>query len=120
MSGCTQDSVIITTNALGLENGAEQTTLTVAKSDFSIIIVFFDFATILILLWFANWLDDRQKTYIEKYSDETIEMTDFTIRFNNLPSNQFFEGKEKKLRWALLDKISRILVDEKGIEEDPD
>ena len=47
-------------------------------------------------------------------------MTDFSIRFDNMPSNKYFEGQEKKLRWALLDKISRVLVDEKGEEEDPD
>ena len=43
-------------------------------------------------------------------------MTDFTIRFDHMPSNQYFEGKDKKLRWTLWDKISRILVDEKGLQ----
>lgn len=65
-------------------------------------------------------MEDRQKVYIEKYGDETIEMTDFTVRFATMPSNQFFEGKEKKLRWALYDKFSRVMADEAEIEEDPD
>ena len=37
-----------------------------------------------------------------------------------MPANKFFEGKEKKLKWALYDKISRILVDEAEVEEVPD
>ena len=47
----------------------------------------FDWVTIIILLWFVGWLDDRQKTYVEKYQNETIEMTDFTIRFEPMPAN---------------------------------
>jgi hypothetical protein len=95
-------------------------TTTIPKGNFSVMVVFFDFITILIFIWFASWLEDRQKTYINKYQDETIEMTDFTVRFGSMPSNKYFEAKEKKLLWALWDKISRVMIDEKGIEEDPD
>ena len=91
----------------------------IPKSNFSIFIVLFDWLTIIILLWYVGWLDDRQKTFVEKYQNETIEMPDFTIRFEKMPANRFFEGKEKKLKWALYDKISRILVDEAEAEEDP-
>ena len=41
--------------------------MVVPKSDFSIVVVLFDFVTILILIWFSYWLEDRQMNYIEKF-----------------------------------------------------
>jgi hypothetical protein len=50
---------------------------------------------------FVAFLDKRQKEYVERFCDETIEMTDFCIRFQNMPKNKEFEGSEMLLKARL-------------------
>ena len=102
VAGCKQDIVQI-------DNGSEEldsSDIELHKNDFGVFIIAWDFVTIIILLWFANFLDKRQKEYTTRFSDETIEMTDFGMRFQNMPKNKYFGGNQTKLRNKLWSKFS--------------
>ena len=48
-------------------------------------IVFFDIFTVIGLIIFAKVLLNTQQDYAEAFDRESIQMTDFTIRVQNLP-----------------------------------
>jgi hypothetical protein len=64
-------------------------------------VVFFDIISMIILVIFTRWLERRQIDYAEEFEDQTIQMNKFCLRFENLPANIFFEGKEEVLRAQL-------------------
>ena len=58
---------------------------TMAKSDFGLGVVLIDILVVIILIFFAYFLDARQRQYTSLFKDETIEMDDFGVRFENMP-----------------------------------
>ena len=80
VAGCEQETVVIDTDDIQ-QNGNNISEIEFQKNDFSVIIVAFDIITILILIWFAYFLEEKQKEFVENYEDETIQMTDFCVRF---------------------------------------
>ena len=56
-------------------------------------VVIFDIISILIIIIFVRWLEAKQNEYAEEYVDQTIQMNNFCLRFENLPINEIFEGK---------------------------
>lgn len=68
------------------------------KDDFGIFVVFVDFLVIITLICFIYILDARQNEYIAQFNDDTIMMSDYTIRVKNLPSDQKYQDKEELLR----------------------
>ena len=105
IAGCKQDTVAI---KLG-EDGVYQE---VNKNDFGIFVVVFDFLVVVILIIFVGMLDRRQKAYAEKFQDETIEMSDFCIRFSGMPKNEHFSGKETVLKAKLWNTMTEVIVDQ--------
>ena len=83
---CKQDEIVLSTGA------------SFTKSGFSTMVVFFDIFSMIILVIFTRWLERRQIDYAEEFEDQTIQMNKFCLRFENLPANIFFEGKEEVLR----------------------
>ena len=98
IAGCKQDTVRI--------NLSDDFEKEVNKNDFGVFVVLWDFLVIIILVWFVNFLNKRQMEYSKKFEDETIEMTDFCMRFGNLPKNKFFKGNQKVLKTILWDKFT--------------
>jgi len=88
----------------------------VNKNDFGILVIFFDFLVIVILIIFVTMLDKRQKAFSEKFQDETIEMTDFCMRFSEMPSNEFFNGKEAVLKAKLWNTMTDVIIDQAKTE----
>jgi hypothetical protein len=80
VAGCEQETVVIDTDDIQ-QNGNNISEIEFQKNDFSVIIVAFDIITILILIWFAYFLEEKQKEFVENFEDETIQMTDFCVRF---------------------------------------
>ena len=76
IAGCIQETVQIEIEGFSQE---------VNKNDFGIFVVLFDFLVIFILMAFVGLLEKRQKEYVDKFCDETIEMTDFCMRFEGMP-----------------------------------
>lgn len=46
------------------------------------------------------------------FEDETIEMTDFCMRFGNMPKNKYFEGNDRLLKAQLWNKMTEIMADQ--------
>lgn len=84
----------------------------VNKNDFGIFVVVFDFLVVIVLIWFVNYLEKRQKAFCEKFQDETIEMSDFCMRLSGMPKNSFFSGKETLLKSKLWNTMSNVIVDQ--------
>ena len=80
VAGCEQETVVIDTDDIQ-QNGNNISEIEFQKNDFSVIIVAFDIITIFILIWFAYFLEEKQKEFVENFEDETIQMNDFCVRF---------------------------------------
>ena len=85
LAPCTQEQVTIHFKGAGEERK-------VNKSDFGIFVVLMDFLVIIILILFVNFLDKRQREFAEAFADQTIEMTDFCMRFSKMPKNSWYAG----------------------------
>lgn len=104
LAPCTQEQVTIHFMGAGEERK-------VNKSDFGIFVVLMDFVVVLILIGFVSFLDSRQKEFAEAFADQTIEMSDFCMRFNEMPTNAWFDGSDKILKTKMWNKILAILED---------
>ena len=82
------------------------------KENFGILVVLLDFVVILIFLYFIYFLYTRQEEYIEKFEMETIEMSDFTLEFSNLPDEGYYEGKLDVLRAKLWERLQLIMEEQ--------
>jgi hypothetical protein len=58
------------------------------KDDFGIFVVIVDFLVVVTLICFIYILDARQNEYINQYNNDTIMMSDYTIRIKNLPKDK--------------------------------
>lgn len=57
------------------------------KNEMGIIVVIIDMAIIVLFLIFISIVETSQKNFVKKFKDQTIEMTDFSIRVKNLPKD---------------------------------
>ena len=103
MAKCEQKDILITQGGLNIK---------FKKEDLGIVVIFIDFFVILCFLYFVYFLNSRQDEYIEKFETETIEMTDFTLEFSNLPSEEFYDGKEHVLRAKMWEQFQEIMEDQ--------
>jgi hypothetical protein len=85
---------------------------TVSKDTFGMLIVVIDLAAIMIIVCFIYALDVGQNRYIAEFKAQTIEMSDFTIRVKNLPSEAEFGGKEEILKAELWAHFEELLLEE--------
>lgn len=68
------------------------------KNDFGHIIIIFDIITIFAIIIFVKVLEVTQKEYVDHFDEATLEMTDFTIRVDNLPHHKFYGDNDDALR----------------------
>ena len=95
----------------------------VTKDEFGYIILITDFMVITMIILFINYLDRSQNAYIELFEDTTIEMSDFCLRFENLPYDGFYDGDEQVMKakmWAQLNALMKEIAEEKGFTYDPE
>lgn len=89
----------------------------VNKNDFGIFAIVFDFLVVVILIIFVGMLEKRQRAYAEKFEDETIEMSDFCMRFSvQTIKNETFGGKETVLKAKLWNTMTEVIVDQAKAE----
>jgi hypothetical protein len=61
-------------------------------------------------------LNQKQDEYVEAFEKQTIEMSDFALEFSNIPSEEYYDGKETILRAIMWERFQDILRDQ--LEED--
>jgi len=81
MARCKQENIVIN------QNGYE---FSFKKEDLGIIVIFIDFAVIVCFIYFVFFLNQKQDEYVEIFEDQTIEMTDFSLEFSNIPSDDYY------------------------------
>ena len=84
---------------------------TISKSQFGFIVVAVDFLVVVAFFVFIYCLSSTQKTYVNMFRDQTIEMTDFSISISNLPLDDMYEDKEEVLRAYLTHHYEGVLKD---------
>ena len=88
------------------------TSKTFLKQDLGWIVVFVDLFVIITFLSFVNILEKSQKTYVKSFKDDTIEMTDFTIRVKPMPHDAKYGDNDESLRAFLMAHFESIIKDE--------
>ena len=81
----------------------------IPKDVFGICLVLVDFLVVVLIICFINVLDLRQKQFIEQYKNQTMEMSDYTIRVKNLPNDIEYDGREEILQAHLWSHFTSIL-----------
>lgn len=71
------------------------------KDKLGVLIVFFDIATVVAIILFTKALISTQEDYVHAFDLATIQMTDFTVRVQNLPHNLMYGNKDDILRAML-------------------
>lgn len=74
--------------------------------------VFVDLFVIVIFLAFTNILERSQKNYVKGFKDDTLEMTDFTIRVKPMPHDAKYGDSEPTLRAFLMVHFETIIKNE--------
>jgi hypothetical protein len=82
------------------------------KADLSSIIIPIDLLVIFSLLTFASILNSAQLAYVAKFRDDTLEMTDFTIRVKNLPHDAKYGGENINLTAFLMAHFESVIKDQ--------
>ena len=72
------------------------------KDQLGVMIVFFDIFTIIGLIMFAKVLLNTQEDFVEAFDLASIQMTDFTIRVQNLPHHVHYKGRDAILESILM------------------
>ena len=81
----------------------------IPKDVFGICLVLVDFLVIVLIICFIYVLDLRQREYIKQYKDQTMEMSDYTVRVKNLPNDFEYDGREEILQAHLWRHFATIL-----------
>ena len=82
-----------------------------------------DFIVIGMIVYFISFLENSQIHYNGLFEDTTIEMSDFCLRFENLPYDGYYEGDEQIMKarmWTHLNALMKEEAEEKGLTYDPD
>ena len=66
--------------------------------------------TVLMIL-FVKLLAKKQREYADDFDKETIEMSDFTVRLSQMPTNKYFDGDENVLKTLLWKQMDEVLYD---------
>ena len=74
--------------------------------------VFVDLIVIILFLSFVNILERSQKKYVENFKNDTIDMTDFTIRVKPMPYEGKYGDNDVTLRAFLMTHFEGIIKDE--------
>jgi len=70
------------------------------------------------VILFTWILIETQEDYVDRFNDQTIQMTDFTIRVKNLPHHKFYGDNDEALKAVLMTHFSEVIKDElKHIKE---
>jgi hypothetical protein len=78
-------------------------------------VVIVDIIMVIIFLIYIEILEFSQKTYVAEFKDQTIEMTDFTIRVENLPEATEYGENTDNLKAYLMEHFGKIIKD--GVEK---
>ena len=81
----------------------------IPKDVFGICLVLVDFLVIVLIICFIYVLDLRQRQYIKQYKNQTMEMSDYTVRVKNLPNDFEYDGREEILQAHLWSHFTSIL-----------
>ena len=84
----------------------------ISKTDLSSAVVAIDIIVVVCLLIFIQVMEAGQKSFVDKFKDSTIEMTDFTIRIKNLPHDAAFGVKEEYLKIYINDHFEKVIKDQ--------
>lgn len=74
----------------------------ISKDSLGGIVVFIDILIVISLCVFIQVLEAAQKKYVSNFKDQTIEMTDFTLRMSGLPFDKEFGGNPDHLKVYLI------------------
>lgn len=70
---------------------------------------------------FADRLNEELEDYTYKFQQETVEMTDFSIRVKNLPHHAYYGDNDNVMRAILTAHFEEIIKDElKRVQEKAD
>ena len=61
---------------------------------------------------YVLFLEKKQNEFAVRFSQQSIEMDDFSLEFNNIPKDKFFRGNEHVLRAYLWRKLEEVMLDE--------
>jgi hypothetical protein len=78
-------------------------------------VVTVDIIVVILFLIYIEILEFSQKSYVDEFKDQTIEMTDFTIRVKNLPEDIDYGGDTEDLKAYLMEHFGKIIRD--GVEK---
>lgn len=87
------------------------------KDSLGVLVVFFDIATVIAMILFAKALIATQEDYVEAFDLATIQMTDFTVRVQNLPHHLLYGNKDDVLRAVLTVHFREVLKDEMRLKK---
>lgn len=82
------------------------------KDSLGVFIVFFDIASVIAMILFTKALISNQEDYVSEFDQATIEMTDFTLRVQNIPNHLLYGNKDELLRAMLTVHFEEILKEE--------
>ena len=84
---------------------------TIEKTSLGYIVVVGDFFIILVFISFTNILEKSQKSYVKKFYNDTLEMTDFTIRIKPMPHDGKYGDRDSLLKAYLTAHFESIVRD---------
>ena len=79
------------------------------REDFGMIVVAIDMLVIITIVLFIWFLEKGQESFIEQFEQETIEMTDFSVRIKGMPEDDKYKNDEAALRAHIIDHFETIV-----------
>ena len=80
-------------------------------------VVAIDVIVIICFIIFIQIMESAQEKITHKFKDQTIEMTDFTVRVKNLPEDIKYGGNIDHLRAYLIHHFERIIKDQMKLRD---
>ena len=78
------------------------------KSEMGLIVCFIDMLVVVLILVLSSLLEHSQKAYTAKFKEQTLQMSDFSIRVKNLPRDIKFKGKNHILKAYLTEHFESV------------
>jgi len=72
----------------------------------------FDILSVLSVILFTWILIETQEDFVDRFNNQTIQMTDFTIRVKNLPHHKYYGDNDEALKAVLMAHFSEVIKDE--------
>ena len=73
------------------------------------VVVWLDIISIIVIIFFAKILKWQQGEYAKYFNNQTIKISDFTVRIKNLPFDNEFDGEENILKAQLWEHFALFL-----------